>query len=108
MTTSMHASLPAIGRRLQDDYLPTVGKPLPSEFKDLLAQLVAIEAGTRGPTGRFAEVAADVVFSAIGPAAAVEIWSRLKNGIFDPYRPELHYMRGPGPKCREKAEAAGT
>jgi hypothetical protein len=22
--------------------------------------------------------------------------------IFDPYRPELHYMRGPGPKWREK------
>jgi len=23
-------------------------------------------------------------------------------GMFDPYRPELHYMRGPGPKWREK------
>ena len=23
-------------------------------------------------------------------------------GIFDPYHPELHYMRGPGPKWREK------
>jgi hypothetical protein len=23
-------------------------------------------------------------------------------GLFDPYRPERHYMRGPGPKCREK------
>lgn len=23
--------------------------------------------------------------------------------LSDPYRPELHYMRGPGPKCREKA-----
>ncbi|MDB5627552.1 MAG: hypothetical protein JWR73_3354 [Tardiphaga sp.] len=21
---------------------------------------------------------------------------------FDPYRPELHYMRGPGPACHEK------
>ena len=20
----------------------------------------------------------------------------------DPYRPELHYMRGPGPKCAER------
>jgi hypothetical protein len=26
----------------------------------------------------------------------------LLKGIFDPYRPELHYMRGPGPKWREK------
>ena len=27
---------------------------------------------------------------------------RLVNELFDPYRPELHYMRGPGPKCRER------
>jgi hypothetical protein len=26
----------------------------------------------------------------------------LKISLFDPYRPELHYMRGPGPKWREK------
>ena len=25
--------------------------------------------------------------------------------IFDPYRPELHYMRGPGPKWHEKHRA---
>ena len=24
---------------------------------------------------------------------------------FDPYRPELHYMRGPGPACRAKLRA---
>jgi hypothetical protein len=24
---------------------------------------------------------------------------------FDPYRPELHYMRGPGPACRAKEMA---
>jgi hypothetical protein len=23
-------------------------------------------------------------------------------GAFDPYRPELHYMRGPGPRWRQK------
>ena len=27
---------------------------------------------------------------------------RVFKGLFDPYRPELHYMRGPGPKWREK------
>jgi hypothetical protein len=32
----------------------------------------------------------------------VTIWRRLRQGIFDSYRPELHYMRGPGPKWREK------
>jgi hypothetical protein len=25
--------------------------------------------------------------------------------VFDPYRPELHYMRGPGPACRVKQAA---
>ena len=28
----------------------------------------------------------------------------LVNALFDPYRPELHYMRGPGPKWRAKHE----
>jgi hypothetical protein len=27
---------------------------------------------------------------------------RLVASLHDPYRPELHYMRGPGPKWREK------
>jgi len=26
----------------------------------------------------------------------------IKKDFRDPYRPELHYMRGPGPKWREK------
>jgi hypothetical protein len=26
--------------------------------------------------------------------------------LFDPYRPELHYMRGPGPRWREKHRMA--
>jgi hypothetical protein len=28
---------------------------------------------------------------------------KLSKDLVDPYRPERHYMRGPGPKCREKA-----
>jgi hypothetical protein len=51
---------------------------------------------------RPSRMAADVVLSAINLAAMAGIWRRLKNGIFDPYRPELHYMRGPGPKWHEK------
>lgn len=31
----------------------------------------------------------------------------VKRGFFDPYRPERHYMRGPGPKWRERHETAG-
>jgi len=33
--------------------------------------------------------------------AVVALRKTLKS-LFDPYRPELHYMRGPGPKWREK------
>jgi hypothetical protein len=29
-------------------------------------------------------------------------WRRLSASLFDPYQPERHYMRGPGPKWREK------
>jgi hypothetical protein len=29
-------------------------------------------------------------------------FARLYRSVVDPYRPELHYMRGPGPKWRAK------
>jgi hypothetical protein len=31
------------------------------------------------------------------------LWRTMLRALFDPYRPELHYMRGYGPKCREAA-----
>jgi hypothetical protein len=52
------------------------------------------------------KLGADVVFSTAGLVAVVRVWRRLKNAIFDPYRPELHYMRGPSPKWREKHQSA--
>jgi hypothetical protein len=57
---------------------------------------------------RPSKLAADVAFAAADLMAVVEIWHRLKTAIFDPYRPELHYMRGPGPKWREKHARAGS
>jgi len=33
---------------------------------------------------------------------AIPFRGRLGGLLFDSYRPELHYMRGPGPKWREK------
>jgi hypothetical protein len=30
------------------------------------------------------------------------LWRTLRRDLTDPYRPELHYMRGPGPKWRAK------
>jgi hypothetical protein len=34
--------------------------------------------------------------------AIASLWRSLRKDLFDTYRPELHYMRGPGPKWRAK------
>jgi hypothetical protein len=33
-------------------------------------------------------------------------WRQFLARAFDTYRPELHYMRGPGPACRAKQAAS--
>lgn len=33
-------------------------------------------------------------------------WLRPAAGLFDTYRPERHYMRGPGPRSRQMQHAA--
>jgi hypothetical protein len=35
-----------------------------------------------------------------------EVGQKLARSLFDPYRPELHYMRGPGPKWHAKHDRA--
>jgi hypothetical protein len=43
------------------------------------------------------------------PGSFAEIrafWRQFFAKAFDPYRPELHYMRGPGPACRAKHAAS--
>jgi hypothetical protein len=35
-----------------------------------------------------------------------ELFQTLAKALFDPYRPELHYMRGPGPKWHAKHDRA--
>ena len=35
-------------------------------------------------------------------ADLADLFQNLTRGLFDSYRPELHYMRGPGPKWRAK------
>jgi hypothetical protein len=47
---------------------------------------------TIGRAGHFAEFRA--------------FWRQFFAKAFNPYRPELHYMRGPGPACRAKLAAA--
>jgi hypothetical protein len=48
-------------------------------------------AGSRGGSSPFAEIRT--------------FWRQFFARAFNPYRPELHYMRGPGPACRAKHEA---
>jgi hypothetical protein len=38
-----------------------------------------------------------------GLQTAERMWRAVTHELFDSYRPERHYMRGPGPKCRAKA-----
>ena len=84
MTTATHASLTVIDSPLQAG----AGKSF------------ARRAGI--PTVRPSRLADYILLSALWLLAVVEIWRRLKNEMLSSYRPELHYMRGPGPKYREK------
>ena len=47
-----------------------------------------------------------------GPAPAtgsrLQLWHALTKALFPAYRPELHYMRGPGPKWHEKHDQGAT
>ena len=40
-------------------------------------------------------------FAGVGQTLAAR-WRELTRDLFNPYRPELHYMRGPGPAWRAK------
>jgi hypothetical protein len=39
-------------------------------------------------------------------AEIADLIHHLARALFDPYRPELHYMRGPGPKWHAKHDPA--
>lgn len=43
-----------------------------------------------------------IAFPATGLVTLVDLSRKLRDWVFDSYRPELHYMRGPGPKWYEK------
>ena len=40
------------------------------------------------------------------PTRGFAPWQALTKALFDDYRPELHYMRGPGPKWHQKHDGA--
>jgi hypothetical protein len=41
-------------------------------------------------------------------ATLAATWPTVAHDLFDPYRPERHYMRGPGPKWRAKHACRAT
>jgi hypothetical protein len=49
-----------------------------------------------------------VPFPRIRIAALADAWHNFLNNMRDPYRPELHYMRGPGPKWWAKRQGGNT
>ena len=51
---------------------------------------------------RLSKLTVGIDVSTAVPAKIALIWLSVKKRLCDPYRPELHYMRGPGPKWREK------
>ena len=46
-------------------------------------------------------MASKIKSSSIGKAVA-DLWRTVTSDLFNEYRPERHYMRGPGPKWRAK------
>jgi hypothetical protein len=54
----------------------------------------------------FASPAPDRQVRANDIASLREVFRQFVARAFDPYRPELHYMRGPGPACRAKLATA--
>ena len=53
-------------------------------------------------------VAQKVPLPRIRRDALTAAWHGLYKNVFDPYRPERHYMRGPGPKWRAKHRGQGS
>ena len=52
-------------------------------------------------------VAVLAIVPTMGHGSLAALWRKLVEELFDPYRPERHYMRGPGPKWREKHGITG-
>jgi hypothetical protein len=58
---------------------------------------------------RILRVLAAAPVLARGLGATARRWRWLRTALLSPYRPERHYMRGPGPKWRAKhAHGAGS
>ena len=61
-------------------------------------------AGRMAPDWSFGDEGGPVMFREM-LAKMTHAWREAIRELTDPYRPELHYMRGPGPKWAEKHHA---
>jgi hypothetical protein len=68
---------------------------------DEVAECPIIDPEARHRIGEFISAAVQAVCG-----HAVEYRRALANRMLDPYRPELHYMRGPGPRSRKKQDVS--
>ena len=97
MTVSIEAviasGLPRDSNRSQSP----VALPVP-ELEGLLARLAMRDNHTLAPRRQPKPKRASI----IRQAGVFQLCSKAMQRVFDPYRPELHYMRGPGPKWHEK------
>src|SRR5262249_2415847 len=71
-------------------------RPLPL-FNNLAGQWPVKRRRWEGAVGKKTRCAADPMVADLREAL-----KDLARSLFDPYRPELHYMRGPGPKWHAK------
>jgi hypothetical protein len=102
MTTSTHTSLTAIDRQLQAGHLPVALTINRASIGIANGDGKIIKSHARTSISPSSRLTDYIVFSALCLIAMVEIWRGLRDWIFSSYRPELHYMRGPGPKSREQ------
>jgi hypothetical protein len=66
-------------------------KPQDRVMATVTSASLSSTAGSGQPSNPFAEIRG--------------FWRQFFSRALDPYRPELHYMRGPGPACRAKHDA---
>jgi hypothetical protein len=57
----MREARAAIGRLLQAEYVPVLTEPLPRELKHLIAQLIAREAYSKGPSDHSLEALSSMI-----------------------------------------------
>jgi hypothetical protein len=80
---------------------PTVDTPTNRRAEAMTTQSRSIAPHLAGPAHGPAAVAGHGLM-----AEVAEFWRTFIKAAFDPYHPERHYMRGPGPACSARAPSA--